>query len=310
MLDSADTLSPSGPRLGVVTVTYNSGEVLQEFLDSLSAQDLRAVSARIYAIDNASTDDSVAVLEAHPVGVSLIVNEDNRGFAAASNQGIRQALADGCEYVLLINNDTVFDSQVLAGLLGVAERNSPGILAPMIETFDPPGVWYAGGTVRRWRGLAARHLTQPPRKGRNSASPVEFATGCCLMAHRSVFVRVGLLDEDFFVYCEDLDFCLRAARAGVPIFHTSDVSIRHKAGSLTGGPGADFVVIQRAMNQVLVIRKNAAGIRKVFALVYHQMWIVGRLLIRRDPLRMLWMRERAYTRGLSLPLSEPPGLPG
>jgi GT2 family glycosyltransferase len=297
------------PRLGVVTVTYNSADVLPDFLASLRRQDVPAGFCKVYAIDNASTDKTVEMLGRRDIPISVVSNNDNLGFSAGSNQGIRRALEDGCDYVLLLNNDTVFDAGHLRALVEVADRTGARVLTPRIDNVDPAdGVWYAGGGVRPWRAFSAV-LLRPGESaaGAEYSAPVTvaFASGCCLLIHHSIFFEVGMLDEDYFVYCEDMDYCLRLTQRRIPIVYAGEIRMVHKASSLTGGPTSAFSLTERTRNQVFLIRKHAGRLQRVVGLLYLQTWIVTRCITRRDDVTAFRRRERAFFTALRAELATP-----
>jgi len=166
--------------------------------------------------------------------ISLIRNAANLGFAKAANQGMRQALAEGAETLVLINNDIIMPHNLLSAL-GDAQRRLPGaVMSPRLMEADKPGVCgYAGGVIdRSWIFQSVSNpydpaITEPQR--------AEFAWGCCLVIPARVLQKVGLLDERFFVYWEDSDFCLRLNQAGIPIYYLPTISILHKGGVSSGG---------------------------------------------------------------------------
>lgn len=297
------------PKLGVVTVTYNSAAVLPGFLASLNLQDMPEDSIKVYVIDNGSADGTLALLAASELPIEVVANVDNRGFAGASNQGIVCARAAACEYILLINNDTVFDGTLFRRLLETAKASGARILTPRIDRPDPPGgFWYAGGGRRPWLAFTAT-LSRPIVLDRMSeATPpvdVGFASGCCLLIECTVFDQVGMLDEDYFVYCEDMDYCIRASALGIPIAYAPTITMQHEAGSLTGGEASVFSLIQRMRNQVILTRKHAWWLQRIVGFSYLQSWMVARLITKRDDLRAFRYRQNAFVAGLRATLTTP-----
>lgn len=295
------------PRVAAVTVTYESAAVLPDFLESVASQ--RATELTLYAIDNASTDETVALLDAAPsaIGRVIVRNDENRGFAAATNQGIRLALDAGVDWILLLNNDTQFGPDTVAGLVGLAVEQGVQVLSPVISGVEPPGsLWFGGGSIRRWQGLQPVHdsfLGVAMAETRVTTTPVEatgFAPGCCLLVHREVFERVGLLDESYFVYWEDVDFALRCREAGIRYYVTSRVRMLHKAGSLTGSASrSDFTLYWWTRNWVILVRRHLRGPARIAALAYIQLQLVGAQLYFRDTWHHYRLRLRAFRDGLS-----------
>lgn len=244
------------PRIAIVTVLYNSASVLPDFLASLSAQD--AAGWQLIVIDNASHDDGVAMTQAWQDGAAtVVVNTDNIGFGAATNQGIRLAREAGYDAVLILNNDTAFGPDFLAGLIDAARRQPDDILAPVVMyDADPERAWYAGGNFTWMRGAYQVHAEERIPSGNHPCWPAEFAPGCALLVPMSAFQKIGLFDERFFVYWEDADFCLRGKQAGVTITVLRSPTIRHKVSVLTEGENSDFSVRMYQGNQILFLRKH------------------------------------------------------
>lgn len=221
-------------QVGIIISNYNGWADTVRCLESLREQTLQ--DFRIYLIDDASTDDSVARLQAalQPQDVFL-PQKQNLGFAAANNMGIRQALADGADAVLLLNNDTVCAPDMLERLL---QETPPGAVScPKMLFMDPPDeIWFAGGTLDR-RTAAVTHEGGHAKDGPaySEKKQVSFITFCCVLLPRAVVERVGYLDEDLFMYCEDVDYCIRLADASVPLWYIPQARLWHKAGGTAGG---------------------------------------------------------------------------
>ena len=250
----------------LVTVLYNSADHLRPFLDSLVAQELGAW--RLWAIDNASADDTCRVVDA--VGdarITLVHNADNRGFAKATNQGLELAAEAGGQFFIVINNDTTFAPDFLARLVAVRDRLDAAVIAPRIVYADrPEEAWFAGGHfIRGWLFEGVHEHDDPPDPA--EWRKVECAPGCCLGITRAVLREVGLLDESFFVYWEDTDFCLRLAAADVPIHYVREPTLRHIA---QGSFGGEFTV---AANR-LFYKSYILGLRKHFGRLYAMRSIV------------------------------------
>ena len=253
--------SPVVPgRIGVATVLFNSGRVLPEFLDSLQAQTYR--NFIVYAVDNASTDDSVAQCNTAGSRFVVTLNDSNTGFAHGTNQGIRQALADGCEFVFLLNNDTVFPPDFLDQMTQGLQRTGADIAAPLTFYHDRPDViWAAGGTFQKWAGYRPVHLgMEQIDKGQFAEDrPIQFSPGSGVLARRHVFQQVGLLDEAYFTYWEDTDFSVRALKTGLTSYLIPAARLWHKVSSLAGR-GSDFQRFYAVRNHALFISKNCGAV--------------------------------------------------
>lgn len=222
------------PNVGIVISNYNGWQDTVQCLESLQKQTYR--NFEIILLDDASTNDSVQQLQKHLTENTVFLpQEANSGFAAVNNVGMRRALADGCDWVLLLNNDTVVAPDFLETLL----RETPAgvVSCPKMLFLDPPDeIWFAGGELDRATGKV-KHLGGHEKDGPAFAEKkqVSFITFCCVLLPRQVVEEVGFLDETLFMYCEDVDYCIRLADAGVPLWLLPDARIWHKAGGSAGG---------------------------------------------------------------------------
>lgn len=222
------------PNVGIVISNYNGWQDTVQCLESLQKQTYR--DFEIILLDDASTNDSVQQLHKHlPDNAVFLPQAANIGFAAANNVGMRRALADGCDWVLLLNNDTVVAPDFLEVLL----RQTPAgaVSCPKMLFLNPPDeIWFAGGELNRTTGQV-KHLGGHAKDGPAFAQKkqVSFITFCCVLLPRQVIETVGFLDETLFMYCEDVDYCIRLADAAVPLWFLPDAKIWHKAGGSAGG---------------------------------------------------------------------------
>ena len=246
--------------IALVTILYRSEDGLADFLDSLQAQEMR--NWRLYVIDNASPDGSADIAAGRDdPRIVLLRNTANLGFAKAANQGMRAALADGAGFVVLINNDIVFESDFLRRFAAARQTTAAEVITPRVMLRDDPTQsWYAGGSIQEdWVFTNLHHRYDPAA----SLAPktVDFAPGCCLGISRAVLEKIGLLDERFFVYWEDVDFCLRLRRHGIPITYVAELSLLHVGAASSGGSaGAGFIrLYYRSYAQIL--RKHFGWLR-------------------------------------------------
>lgn len=299
--------------VGVVTVTFNSSSVLDDFLVSLWAQ--VGIDVRLYAVDNDSKDSTIdrLTLDARHHPLVVIANDANLGVAVGNNQGIEAAIADGCDWVLLLNNDTLFAPTFVANLVEVADARGLDILSPLIEATDPPGSnWYSDGVIQPFKAMKATHLGMGsellPFTHRETAT-VDYASTCALLVRPRVFETVGLMDPIYFVYGDDVDFCIRAKRAGYQYTVTARAVLTHKASSLTGEFTGDFAAHWITRNWVVVARRHCSPVQLVVGSVYISMWVVGRLVFRRENFDVTRRRINAIQEGMRLDLTpEPPRL--
>jgi hypothetical protein len=290
--------------IGVVTVTYNSGTVIRDFMDSALKQ--THSDFILYVVDNASSDDTLALLANYPDSrVTILLNPDNLGVAEGNNLGIRAALKDECVFVLLLNNDTVFDSDLFSKLVEGLRQHNSDMVVPKILFFDEPDkIWSAGGYFSALRG-ASRHFGLGQKDDGQFDEPraVSYNPTCCMLIKRDVFDRVGLMDANYFVYFDDTDFCLRAYRAGVNLFYLPAPTLKHKVSSLTG-VASTFTVRYHTRNHVYFFLKNYAIWQIGFyCLTYYFYIFLEHLILFRSP-KSFWVAQKAFWEGISLFVSK------
>jgi GT2 family glycosyltransferase len=278
-------VSPPGEyikeKIGIATVLFNSGRVLPDFLESLRTQ--TRCEYTVYAVDNASADESVVLCRAEGERFRVIENADNTGFAHATNQGIRFALEDGCEIVLILNNDVAFGPNFLYQLLQGLRRNNADIVAPLTYYHDRPNIiWAAGGMLQRWFGYRPVHLGMDEIDTGQFSSDraIQFAPGSCIFADRSVFSTIGLLDESYFTYWEDTDFAIRAVQAGLRNFLIPEAKLWHKVSSLAG-KSSPFQIHYATRNHALYICKHCATLPARLLSISYLLWYRIMSVIRR-----------------------------
>ena len=243
------------PQVHIVVVLYNSAEAFTTLWGSLAAQTCQ--DWRVVAINNNSADDSSRVLRAvTDPRLTVLENSANLGFAGAVNQGLRLAAAEGAQRSMLLNPDTVLPPDFLASLLDAWIREGWHIVAPRImKAEDPSRAWYAGGHLDYGWVFSNRHdpfnPDDPPQP-----RTVDFASGCCLGLSAAVLQQVGLLDESFFVYWEDADFCLRLKAAGIPITYLRDPMLLHEGGASSGGESSPAATRLFYTSYALLLRKH------------------------------------------------------
>lgn len=230
--------------VSVVIVNWNTRVILQGCLESIYTQ-TRQIAYEVIVIDNASSDDSVGMIKEHYPQVRLIENKDNRGFAAANNQGMRVAKG---RYVLLLNSDTIVLDGAIQKTIGFADRH-PGAAVVGCKVLNPDKTLqptcFMFPSVQNML-LSATYLYKVfPRSrylcreemawwNRDDEREVEVVTGCYMLVRKEAIDQVGMMDETFFMYGEEGDWCFRFYRAGWHNLFYPLASIIHYGGQSTG----------------------------------------------------------------------------
>lgn len=226
----------AAPRVTVIVLNWNGCDDTLECVEAL--RKLSYPNYNIVIIDNGSTDGSEEIFRKKFPELTVLRSDVNLGFAGGSNMGLRYALKSDADYVLLLNNDTVTAPDFISELVRVAESDSRiGMLSSKIYFYDRPGIiWYAGASFHTGVGWGRLRGYNTPDNGQfNTVEETERASGCSLLATRELCEKVGLLDEKYFCYCEDLDWGLRARRAGFRIMYVPSSKVWHKVSKSTGG---------------------------------------------------------------------------
>lgn len=285
-------------QISIVIVNWNARRHLCDCLSSIMKQSRSGVSLEVIVVDNASTDDSAPAVRRMFPDLKLIENTENVGFARANNQGIQ--LAQG-EFVLLLNPDTIVLDNSLMTLLQVMRSNPQiGIVGPRLVNQDgsiQPSVMKFPSLSTTMMGFMRRRL-----RGGSKILPPEGAdvcyvacvSGACLMVRRVAFGDVGLLDESYLMYGEDLDFCYRVSRAGWNVAYTPVASIVHLGGQSTKqAPERMYVERRKGRIRFLLVHRGR------FQAAMAALLIEGNLILRclASPGRH---RRSAFRRILSL----------
>jgi len=254
----------AGPLVSVVLVHWERASVddTVECLRTLTAVDHPNLAAIL--VNNGATTFPEDRFRAAFPGLTILTLTENLGFTGGNNLGIRAALADGAEYVLLLNNDTVVSPDLISRMLPAFDRPEVGIVGPIVTYFSQPNkAWFAGGRYNPYLGYTFHTLMGDELTGREPDADTDFVTACALLARREVFERVGLLWDALFIYFEDAEFCLRAGRAGYRCVLIGKPLVRHKVSASMGNVGDyPFSALKGyyfGRNPLLTLRHGVAG---------------------------------------------------
>ncbi len=235
---------------------------------------------QLVIVDNSPVPDGVLAKQlAGKKGIKLITTLQNTGFAKGNNLGIAYGLKRGCDYFLILNNDVLVDRLFLTNLLAVLDLGFD-MAVPKIyfakgheyhqNQYQPQDlgkvIWYAGGEFD-WDNVYSRHfgINQVDHGQFNQLKQIEFANCCCLLVKKTVFKKIGLFDEKYFLYWEDGDFSVRARQAGFRIAYQPLSKIWHK-NSHSSGAGSKLHDYYLTRNR-LIFGFKYASLRTKFALL-------------------------------------------
>ena len=260
-------------KLGLVTVLYNSDDVLEGFFKTVSAQDYK--NYILYLIDNSAnekTDELINnLIKKYPVTVHHhLKTGGNTGVAAGNNAGIKAAIADNCTHLLILNNDIEIEQDnCFSKMLSIASEKKEDIIVNKVLYYANRKVWMAGGYMDNWRALGVHYNGDDENYAPFSiAKYVTYAPTCFMMINASVFNKIGIMDEKYFAYYDDTDFVYRACKQGYKLYYEPSLTVLHKVSSSSGGDNSLFYIYYANRNKIYFIRKNYKGIGKYISLTY------------------------------------------
>jgi GT2 family glycosyltransferase len=246
------------PRVTIIILNWNGKEDTLDCLHSLRRSSYSNFTTIV--VDNGSTDGSVpAIRKAFP-DLVVIENRDNSGFTGGNNIGIRHALENGAEYVWLLNNDTIIEPDTLAKLVAKAE-SSPDIalLSPVIHWYEDPDSIQFYLSYVDWGTFNIINFSQEEHDRYADRSKDYSLWGTALLIKRHILEKLGGLDDRFFAYAEDAEYCMRASREGYGIAVDPTSRIFHKNSRATGSNTAPLQCFLRIRNQYFLWRIYLRG---------------------------------------------------
>lgn len=259
-------------KIGLVTVLYNSNDVLDGFLKSVSSQ--THTNYILYIIDNSPSSESDNLLNELLVRYDIesfvhIKNETNVGVAKANNQGIELSINDGTNYTILLNNDIEFyDVNLFETIVDRAIADNESLVIPKILFFDSKKIWMAGGKFVMTKGLANHIGEGEEDNGKfDKEGYFKYAPTCFMLINNKLFDEIGLMDEKYFVYYDDSDFVYRAYKKGYLVKYLPQIQILHKISSSTVA-GSNFSIYYANRNRIYFIRKNFKNLDFIVAMSF------------------------------------------
>ncbi len=233
-------------KLAIVTVSFENYQATEEFLECFKNQDTDCFKIFV-------SDLSVSKKELKKKNYLRVISDKNKGYAYGVNLGLKQAIAEGFKYFVVINNDTYLKEDFVKNILKSITHHPSSIIGGKIyyasgyeyhkRRYNKAQLgrilWYAGGYVD-WNNVFIVHrgVDEIDKKQYNDFTETEFVTGCLISFDINVINKVGFWDEGYFLYFEDADFCERAKRKQITLYYDPSIIIWHKNAQSTGGSGS------------------------------------------------------------------------
>jgi GT2 family glycosyltransferase len=245
------------PRVFTVILNTNRREDTSACLASLYENTFK--NNTIIVLDNHSTDGSVEAIRRSFPAVQIISLTENLGYAGNNNVGIRAALEQQADWVLVLNEDTVLAPDCLERLVELGESDQRiGMVGPMVYHYDEPDVIQsAGGSVNRYWEATHCGQNEIDQGQFREARSVDWLTGCSILARRALIEQIGLFDERFFIYAEEEEWCFRAKKAGWRLMHVPQARLWHKGVTRNYSPKPP-VIYYMTRNHFLILAKHHA----------------------------------------------------
>ena len=257
-------------KLAIVILNFNGLDDTLSCLDSVRKLKSDNIFLETIVVDNFSSDGSQEALSKIK-DINFIQNQDNLGYAGGNNVGANYAIKRGADAVLILNNDTIVDQKLILNLVTVLDKGD--IISPKIyfaKGFEfhrsryasknlGKVIWSAGGEID-WSNVLGKHLgVDEVDKGQFAKrKQITFATGACIFVKREVFEKIGYFDEKYFLYLEDMDFCVRAKNAKFKIIFEPGAVVWHKNAGSSGGSGSVLQDYFITRNRLLFAYKYAS----------------------------------------------------
>jgi hypothetical protein len=268
----------------VVVLNWNGRDHLAGLFPSLLASTYSDFF--VLVVDNGSQDGSVEWTRREFPSVEVLALGENRRFSGGNNAGAARARELGAELLLILNNDTEVDPECLSWLVeSFREDSAIGIVGPRICYHDrPEKIWYGGGRIRRSLGIIShRAIRRGVDEGADPCGATDWVSGCALAVREKVWSSLKGLDEEYYIYAEDVDFCLRAADAGVGIHYEPRALVLHKVSASVGGASSAFKSYHKSRAALRLFARHGAGPGRFSAycgLAMHDLAAIAWLLAR------------------------------
>lgn len=281
------------PPVTLIIVAWNQLEKTLACLETAAA--LTYPNVRVLLVDNGSEPPLAGPVAGRFPGVELLRLPDNLGFGGGYNAGLRHALRGDSRHFLLLNNDTLLEPDLIAPLVEEIER-APDVglvTAKIYYAAEPRRIWTVGANLNVFLDLKNNGQGEIDEGQWDEPRDVDFAPFCAILIRREVLESVGLLDEEFFLYYEDMDYCRRARTAGWRIRLQPAAQVLHDVSASSGGRFSPMERYWMAQSSGRYFRKHGRGWRMLLIVPFRlasALKMTARLLLagKRDALRAYW----------------------
>jgi GT2 family glycosyltransferase len=285
------------PSVFVVVLNWNNWPDTIECVTSLMS--MTYANCTVAVVDNGSTDGSVPRIRGRFPGLQILETRRNLGYAEGNNVGMRLALEQGSDYILLLNNDTIVAPSLVSDLVRAAEAcPDGGFFSPTIYySSDPKRIWFAGVDWLETT-MEFRHRSDDPgaRVDTRGVVDTDYASGCALLTRSSVLRRIGLLDSKFFLTFEETDLCYRGRRDGLRSYVVARASLWHKVSASFGGAGSPLITYFQTRNKLLWGERHLRG-RALYSLYKRTLWELRSRLLSSNA-HQTWLGSSNRTSGV------------
>ena len=274
-------------KVYIILLNYNGWKDTVECVKSLAV--IKGTDTHIVVVDNCSTDDSVEKLKAElPDEVTLLQADENNGFSAGNNIGIRYALKNQADYVLLLNNDTVTDQDFLTPLVEFASRTPDcGCISSRIYYYyEKNKIWFDGGAFHPYNCRAEHYRFNEDGSTVTGIHEATFISGCCMLIPATVIRKIGLMDERYFLYVEDTEYSLRIQKAGYKLYWDADHHFYHKVSASTGNK-SKLSQYYEIRNRYLIAEQYLTRSQRFSMRIYNCIFYTYKILVKKYDRRIL-----------------------
>jgi len=265
------------PKVSVIILNWNNYRDIKECL--LSLDKITYPNYEMIIVDNGSIDGSTLKIQKDFPQHKYIYNKDNLGFTEGNNIGMEYAMKKGTDFVLILNNDVIVEKNFLELLVDIALKNwDVGIVGPAIYFYhEPEKLSPTGCEINYWRINTKVYYSAEPAE-------MDWVYGCCLLVKKEVINKIGYFYKPYFISYEDVDYCVRAKKAGFKVIYEPKARIWHKSGtSLKKISNSYYYYFNR--NKLLFVKRNAPVYIKYLFYFYFSSYLIFRIiekLIKKD----------------------------